>query len=183
MPTLQILRFTSLVLAVAALPLAAQRPTPSTGPVVTVGGPTFEVPDPSFATPTDHVFKAVFEVSRGASDNGLNEQLGTMARFLNMHAKAGIPAAQVQVAAVIHGTAGKDLLNDATHQERFGTPNPNRVLIEELVAAGATLVLCGQTAMGRDLPPDKLLPGVKVALSAMTALNVLQADGYRLNPW
>jgi intracellular sulfur oxidation DsrE/DsrF family protein len=51
------------------------------------------------------------------------------------------------------------------------------------VQHGAQLVLCGQTAGSRGVRRDELIPGVKVAISAMTALNVLQADGYRFNPW
>jgi intracellular sulfur oxidation DsrE/DsrF family protein len=56
-------------------------------------------------------------------------------------------------------------------------------LIRELHAVGVQIILCGQTAAARDLPRDRLLPEVDVALSAMTALLVLQERGYHVNPF
>ena len=54
---------------------------------------------------------------------------------------------------------------------------------EELTAAGVQIVLCGQTAAARGIDRGRLQPGVKVALSAMTALFVFQEQGYRINLW
>ncbi len=177
-----------------AAPLTALGAQPSTGPVIKSGGAVFDVPNPGFQAPADHEYKVVFEIARGveipaagsAAPNvqlAPNEQLNSMARFLNMHARAGVPRERVQLAAVVHGTAGKDLLDDATFRARYGTDNPSGPLIRELLDAGVRIVLCGQTSMGRDVPYDKVIPGVQLALSAMTAMSVLQAEGYRLNPW
>ena len=157
---------------------------PKTGPVIESAGPVFDVPDPTFATPIDLTYRVVFEVANGASEpDQKNQQLGTIARFLNMHAQAGVPASQVRVAAVVHGTAGKEMLSDEAYREEFGTANPNTALIRELAAAGAQIVLCGQTAAARGIDRGRLQPGVKVALSAMTALFVFQEQGYRINLW
>ncbi len=167
-------------------PLAAQ---PTTGPVIQSGGAVFDVPNPTFVTPLNIDYRVVYEINRGATDAPAgeratpNDQLNTVARFLNMHARAGVPAERVRLAAVVHGTAGKDLLDDETYRARYGTANPSATLIKELLGAGVQIILCGQTSMGRDVPRDHLIPGVQLALSAMTALSVLQADGYRLNPW
>ena len=183
----------AVLLATSALALSAQA---TTGPVIMSGGAVFDVPDPTFVTPMNADFKVVFEIVRGVTDATSpaganapaalvppNEQLGTVARFLNMHARAGVPRERVMLAAVVHGTAGKDLLDDETYRARYGTANPSAPLIKELLAAGVRIVLCGQTAAGRNVPRDRLIPGVQVALSAMTAMSVLQSDGYRLNPW
>lgn len=171
-----------LVLFLSPLVLEAQR---STGPVIKSGGAVFQVPTQTFKIPDNHVFKAVYVIHTGVPDGSKthNGQFDTVARFLNMHAQAGIPSSRVQVAAVVHGTAGKDLLNDAEYEKRFGTPNPSSVLIKELLGAGVQIILCGQTSQGRDIPADKVIPGVQIALSAMTALNVLQSEGYKINPW
>jgi intracellular sulfur oxidation DsrE/DsrF family protein len=76
------------------------------------------------------------------------------------------------------------LLTDAAFAARFGgKPNPSRKLVEELLQHGAQLVLCGQTAGARGIRREELLPGVQVAISAMTALNVLHTQGYVYNPW
>ena len=56
-------------------------------------------------------------------------------------------------------------------------------LLEELSRAGVRVVLCGQTAASRGLPRDGLARPVEVALSAMTALVLLQDEGYRLIPF
>ncbi len=178
-----------LLVAAAPLALAAQA---SAGPVITTGGAVFDVSSPTFVTPLDRDYRVVFEISRGVGDASApasaaamahNEQLNTVARFLNMHARAGVPRNRVHLAAVVHGTAGKDLLDDETYRARFGTDNPSAPLIRELLAAGVRVILCGQTSMGRNVPIDKVIPGVELALSAMTAMSVLQGDGYRLNPW
>lgn len=190
-------RLTCLSLLLFAAPVAMIGAQPATGPVITSGGAVFDVPNPTFTAPADHEYKVVFEIYRGveiaaagstgsAAPNARlapNEQLNTVARFLNMHARAGVPRDRVKLAAVVHGTAGKDLLDDATFRARYGTDNPSGPLIRELLDAGVRIVLCGQTSMGRDVPRDKLIPGVQLALSAMTAMSVLQAEGYLLNPW
>lgn len=174
-----------LICAAGALaPSIEAQVRPQPGPVIESAGPVYDVPDPTFATPTDLTYRVVFEVANGASEpDRQNQQLGTIARFLNMHAQAGVPAAQIRVAAVVHGTAGKELLLDQAYREEFGTANPNTALIRELIAAGAQIVLCGQTAAARGIDRDRLQPGVKVSLSAMTALFVLQERGYRVNLW
>jgi intracellular sulfur oxidation DsrE/DsrF family protein len=113
----------------------------------------------------------------------VNPGLNTVARFLNMHARAGVPLRQSQVAVGVHGTAGKDLLQDHAYRSRLATDNPNAELVRELAEAGVRLILCGQTAASRGLPTDSLFEPVEVALSAMTALAVLQEDGYHVNPF
>lgn len=167
-----------------AAPLGAQQTPRRMGPVIRSAGGVFEVARVDFETPVDMVYRVAFEVSEAAgSPTELNPGLNTVARFLNMHAQAGVPLRQLQVAVVVHGTAGKDLLGDDAYRSRFGLENPNAVLVRELAAAGVRLVLCGQTAASRGLPTDGLLEPVEVALSAMTALAVLQEEGYHVNPF
>ena len=155
-----------------------------TGPRIQTAGPSFAVEDPSFVVPADHVFRAVFEINQGSTDDPINMQFVTIARFLNLHARHGVPDDQVHAAAVVHGSGFMALLSDEAHAARFdGATNPSRDLIEELLANGVEIVLCGQTAGGRQITRDELIPGVQVAWSAMTALNVFQTRGYTFNPW
>lgn len=163
--------------------LDAQQRT-RTGPVIESAGAVFAVPDPDFETRLDQDYKVAFELASAASSpDRLNPALNTVARYLNMHAQAGVPRERLHAAVVVHGPAGWEMVDDVTYQERFGTANPNAQLIRELVAAGVPVVLCGQTAASRGIPTDRLVDGVEVALSAMTAFLVLQEDGYRVNPW
>lgn len=167
----------------------AQAPTipgqQMSGPVIQSTGMSIKVDDPTFALPAGHLFKAVFEINAGGGDTvKVNEQLNNVARYYNLHVRHGIPESQVRGAAVFHGSGWTALLTDAAFAARFGgKPNPSRKLTEELIQHGAQLVLCGQTAGARGIRRDELLPGVKVAISAMTAMQVLQADGYSFIPW
>lgn len=124
-------------------------------------------------------FKVAFDLSEAGPDDAINRKLESPARFLNMNAAAGVLPENMSVAIVVHGGAWKDLVTD----ERRGSPNPNAGLIAELVAAGAKIELCGQTAAMRDVSADDLLPGVTLSLSAMTAHAELQKEGYTLNPF
>lgn len=176
-----------LVLLAIAQPLHAQRADPPgmsrTGPVIESAGPSVKVEQPTFIIPEAHVFKAVFVINRGDTAV-VNEQLVTVARYLNLHARHGVSAARVQAAAIIHGSGWMALLSDSAYGARFGgRPNPSKRLVEELLANKTQLVLCGQTAGMRGVAREELLPGVTVAISAMSALNYLQAQGYQYNPW
>lgn len=153
------------------------------GPLIQSAGPTVKVDDPTFVNPDGHVFKSVFEINVGDTAT-VNQQLVTVARFLNVHVRHGIPKERLHAAAVVHGSGWMALLSDSAYGVRFaGKPNPSRALVEELLANGVQLVLCGQTAGMRGVDRKELLLGVKLGISAMTALNVFQAQGYQFNPW
>ncbi len=157
----------------------------ASGPVIKSTGMSIKVDDPTFVIPAGHQFKAVFEINAGGGDTvRVNDQLVTVARYLNLHARHGIPEAQVKAAAVFHGSGWTALLTDAAFAARFGgKPNPSRRLTEELLEHGAQLVLCGQTAGARGIRRDELLPGVKVAISAMSAMQVFQSQGFAFIAW
>ena len=52
-----------------------------------------------------------------------------------------------------------------------------------MIDQGVRVIVCGQSAAYYDVENDALLPGVEMALSAMTAHAVLQQQGYALNPF
>lgn len=160
-----------------ALPALAGPEDFVAGPLVPSFGKT--APVPGAVLPADVQFKVAFDVAAASEGEAVNRNLDSAARFLNMNALAGVPAENLKVAIVVHGPAAMDLVNEA----KRGGPNPNAALIGELVAAGVSVQLCGQTAASRDIAPDDLLPGVTLSLSAMTAHALLQQDGYTLNPF
>ena len=85
---------------------------------------------------------------------------------------------------MFHGSGWMAILSDSAYGARFGgKPNPSKRLVEELLANNTQLVLCGQTAGFRGVKREELLPGVQLAISAMTAFNVFQSQGYQFNPW
>jgi intracellular sulfur oxidation DsrE/DsrF family protein len=144
---------------------------PDYGRIATVAGA------PALAA--DSKFKVVFDVSEAAEKGKLNRQLESVARFLNMHAEAGVASANMHLAIVVHGSAAMDLVND----DKYGGENANAGLIAVLSGAGVKIGLCGQTAVYRDIGAEDLLPGVTMALSAMTLHAQWQQAGYTLNPF
>lgn len=157
---------------------------PSTGPVVPGFGPVAAPPPGSWnLDPATH-YKVSMDVDETAEFPGdLNRSFVSAARFLNMHARNGIPRENIEFALVVHGKAAKDLLTDEAHRKRYNDPNPNTPLLAELKAAGVPIYLCSQTAVFRGFDPAEFSPAVTMALSAMTAHARLQQEGYTLIPF
>ncbi len=158
--------------------LQAQR---SAGPIITLFGAVHKVENPDLVVDTSQTYKVVFDIAKSPDDPGqVNPQLNTLARFLNMHAQAGVPAENLKVACAIHNMASKDALSHAAYQKRYGMNNPNLALLEALQEAGAEIYICGQSIHSRKIDRAELATPVKVALSAMTVLITKQNQGYRL---
>lgn len=181
-----LLALTVCTLTLSAVPAGAQAPVPAPrqmGPVVPGFGGVFDVPDPALVAPEDQDLKLRFDVRVGPDAGELNMGFDTVARFLNMHARAGVPRERVKAALIIHGTAGKDTLVNEAYRKRYGRDNPNLALLDELKAAGVRIYLCGQTSVGRNLPRAEVTKAAAIAFSAMTAHLVLEREGYVLNPF
>lgn len=169
------------ILLFIQFPVWAQSLSKSPGPLVPGYGAVWDVPKPDFKTNRKMEYRVMFDIYNSPSDpEALNPGLNTLARFLNMHAKAGVPAKNLHVAAVVHNKASWDLLSHEAYKEKYGVPNPNLELLEQLKAAGAEIYQCGQSLYSRGVPREKLIPEAKVALSAMTVILYLQQEGYQL---
>ncbi|WP_222984275.1 DsrE family protein [Flagellimonas meishanensis] len=170
--------FVSLFLLISAFCHSQEK---STGPILNDFGAVWAIENPDFKTDLNGEFKVVFDVMDSPeSHSELNPWIETAARFLNMHAQAGVPLSQLKVALVVHNKASKDIANNEKYGILYGTENPNRPMIEALMQAGAEVIFCGQSSKSRGFPKEDLIPGTKMALSAMTALIQLQNEGYRL---
>ena len=65
---------------------------------------------------------------------------------------------------------------------RYGSDNPNLDLLMKLHEVGVAFYACGQSMGFSGISKSDLAPPVKVALSAMTMMTVLQSAGYALIP-
>lgn len=169
----------------AASPAVAQeaRHSASYGPVFAEYGWVADV-EADFALPADAHFRHSFDVAERTED-GRNRGIESAARFINMHARAGVPADRIEVAIVIHGQAVNDVLGAEAYTARHdGAENPSAGLVRALLDQGVRIVVCGQSVagLGVDETAD-LIPGVQTALSAMTAHALLQQQGYTVNPF
>ncbi len=182
-------RFTaSLIFAFAisacfAVQANAGEPAFHEGPVFTDFGKIASV-EVDMVIPKRAKFKVLFDASKGADVGAINRTLNSATRFINMHAEAGVPEKNMKVAIVFHGKGSFDLTNDDYYSEKYdGAKNGNTAIIKALTEQGVRVILCGQTAAYYDIDKANLLPGVEMALSAMTAHALLQQQGYTLNPF
>lgn len=184
MQAMRILLLSALLSCACAAEAGAQQPPlPQPGTIVPDFGRTFDVPDATLRPPTDRDLMIRFDVREGAEPGSVNFGFDTVARFLNLNGRAGVPRARLKAALVVHGTAGKDLLTNDEYRKRFNADNPNLKLLDELKAAGVRIYLCGQTSVGRNLPRAVVSPSAEIAISAMVAHLVLDKEGYVLNPF
>lgn len=134
--------------------------------------------------PTNTVFKIRFDVGTEANVSRINKSFDSAARFINLQTASGTPIENIQLAIVVHGRAAKDLLQQefyrAEHQDE---PNASASAVSTLQKHGVQFFLCGQSAAYHEVTKTKLLPGVKIAPSAMTIHAILDQNGYALNPF
>ncbi|MCV6613559.1 MAG: DsrE family protein [Cellvibrionaceae bacterium] len=133
--------------------------------------------------PDNSKFKVVFDLSAASTGQTVNRRIDSLARFINMHVAAGAKPEDIQLALVVHGKASYDLLIETARRNKKLGKNPNAGLLQALLDNQTDIYLCGQTAAYYDIAVGDLYPGVKMALSAMTAHALLQQQGYTLNPF
>lgn len=164
-----------LPLLLGAAPLAAQDMSAfATGPVFADFGPHAPV-EGIGAVPADTEFAIAFDVSAAAEEGKRNRGFESAARFINMHVAHGVAEENIRLAVVVHGKAVNDLL--------ARDDNASAAMVEALLDHGVRFIVCGQSAVAYGVTQDKLVPGVEMALSAMTAHALLQQAGYTVNPF
>lgn len=171
----------SLLVILTPLFLLGQNPIKSTGPIIENYGAVWEVKNPDFKTDTEMTYRVIFDIyNTSESPEKVNQQINTLARFINMHVGAGVPLDQLHVAAVFHNKASTDILSSAHYQEKHGISNPNEPLINALMDNGVKFYFCGQSSLSRGVPKENIVEGIDLALSAMTVILDHTAKGYTL---
>ncbi|MDE1467208.1 DsrE family protein [Aurantiacibacter sp. D1-12] len=155
----------------------------ATGPVFEDFGP--HAPVEGIATfPLPTAFRHSFDVVQRSPERR-NRGFESAARFINMHAANGVDRSRIDTAVVVHGGAVLDLLHDEALMAREGEegPNPSGDMVREMLDKGVRFIVCGQSAAAQGVTREDLIPGVEMALSAMTAHALLQQRGYTVNPF
>ena len=167
-----------------ASPIAAQDMSAfKTGPVFADFGPHAPV-EGMGTVPADTEFSIAFDVATPAEEGKRNRGFESAARFINMHAAAGVGPDNIRIAVVVHGKASMDLLDDAARAAKGKDgANPSAAMIRAMLDAGVRFILCGQSGVAYGIAQEDLIPGVETALSAMTAHALLQQRGYTVNPF
>lgn len=151
------------------------------GPLIDAYGPAADVPGAP-PLPDELALKVRFDIADGGEPGAVNRRFVTAARFLNMHARAGMPADAMAVALVVHGGATVEL-TEAAYAERKDAENANIDLLRTLMRHGVRVIVCGQSAAANGLTAGDFLDGVEMSLSAMTAHALLRRQDYGLNPF
>ncbi len=127
--------------------------------------------------------KICVDLTRGGDANELNPGIEKVAKYVNIYHAAGKQPAAAQIAVVLHGDATLAILNGDAYAKRFGTnDNPNLDCLHQLHEAGVEIYVCGQSLISKGAEPDEVVVFAETAVSALTAVVNLQADGYAFIP-
>ena len=126
----------------------------STGPVIEAYGPVADIPG-ALPLEADSAFRIAFDTATPAEDGDPNRTLVSAARFINMHARAGVDPENIHLAIVLHGRAVRDVAQAAE-----GEVNASAELIRILLEHNVTIFVCGQSAAYYDVTVEDLLPVV-----------------------
>lgn len=181
-PRLALIPGLALALGLAVTPAAADPANFSNGPVLNRGGGVAAVAA-DMPLPPGKEWKMAFDVP-AATAGKLNPHIDAAARYINMLVAAGVSPGKVKTAIVVHGGGLMDLLDAPNYaRETDGKANPNAALLAELMAKGVPVYVCGQSAELLGIAKSDMIPGVSIALSAMTAHEMLQNQGYAVKPF
>ena len=123
------------------------------------------------------------DLTSGGEPDKLSASIEKVARFVNIYSAAGKEAAKVQIAIVLHGEATLSVLNADAYSKTFETEgNPNLDCLHELHEAGVDIYVCGQSLIRKNGKPEDVVVFADVAVSGLTTLVNLQADGYAYIP-
>ncbi|TKB47523.1 DsrE family protein [Thalassotalea mangrovi] len=172
----------SLPFTLVSTVIQAKVPEFTTGPVIKNYGQNAPIAN-ALPNPEQQSFKIIFDISEGSQDDKLNANYNTVARYINMHARAGVATENIKVAMIVHGKATAEMVSSELYKKQHNKDDVNDELIQALLAAGVDIYVCGQSASYYQIEAKDLKPGIKMALSAMTANQLLQQQGYILNPF
>jgi intracellular sulfur oxidation DsrE/DsrF family protein len=152
------------------------------GPVFTDAGAVAAV-DSDLPVSKTMDYKIRFDIPAGEA-GARSKKLDSVARTINMLAANGVPRSKIQTAVVVHNSGVWDVVDAPAYAAHYGgAENPNAPLVRALIAKGVPIYVCGQSSAMLGVPKSALIPGVKVALSAIHAHADLNAKGYALNPF
>ena len=159
----------------------ADKPQEVTYPVIANHGGVFQLPDA--AQQPRKWTKLLVDLTGGGDADKLNTGLEKVAKYLNIYAGGGTEPADVQIAVVFHGDATLAVLHPDAYAAKFKTDgNPNLKLLQQLHESGVELYVCGQSLISKGSAPKDVAAFIETAVSALTAVVNLQADGYAYVP-
>jgi len=170
-----------IVSAVVARPLPAAEPTAGLPalqfPLIPTYGSVVALPDAGERARGGG--KVYFDTTAAAPSGKPNRGLESAARLVNLYALEGMTGPRPQIAVILHFNATTAALRDEAHEKSpAGGSNPNRELVEQLIANGVEVWVCGQSVIRGGNPLSDVMPGIRIAQSAMSFNLNRPADGW-----
>jgi intracellular sulfur oxidation DsrE/DsrF family protein len=123
--------------------------------------------------------RVVFDTTAAAPAGKPNRGLESAARLVNIYELEQMTADRPKIAVILHFNATAAALTDAAHAKTTaGGANPNRELVEQLLANGVEVWVCGQSVIRGGHALADVLPGICIAHSAMIFNLNRQTDGW-----
>jgi intracellular sulfur oxidation DsrE/DsrF family protein len=168
------------LVALTSIATAQQAPGFWTTPAIKGYGPVHAWPEATLRPDTATTYKAVFDLTKGGSDTGLNNGLSHIARAINAFAAAGVATDHLQFTVIVHGPATPVVLDAKNFQAKFNHANPNLAVIDALKQAGVRILVCGNALGDFGYTPSQVNPNIQVAWAALSTVIMLQNQGYAL---
>lgn len=150
-------------------------------PIVKGFGGIYEIPDATERPDGSLEYRILVDLTSPSEDNKqISRFVDNIARMMNLHGLAGVSKDRLKVKVIVHGGGIFALLNDENYKKRFEVDNPNLKVFEAVEAAGAEVIVCGQSLIARNLKTSDLWPGVTIAHSALTTITTYVPKGYIL---
>jgi len=125
--------------------------------------------------------KVVFDATAASAAGKPNRGLESAARLVNIYASEDMEASRPRIAVILHTHSTVAAFTDDAHSRTpAGGPNPNRQLVEALVANGVEVWVCGQSVIRGGNALTDVMPGIKIAHSAMIFNINRQDDGWSM---
>ena len=135
----------------------------TTGPVIADYGPVADV-EGAVPIAAHTRFKVVFDVSEGAEPGAVNRGIESAARFLNMHARAGVRPSNIRIAVVVRGSATRHNAEERVAAASWGALCFPRFYFYDALR-GLAAVVAWAAAHGHALP----LAAVASTIAALAA--------------
>ncbi|GEM_PF-733929 len=161
-----------------------REPKPWGNPLIKNYGRILDLENVELKPDPDREYKIVIELVHDMKKpKRLNFSANNIARLINLHAIGGVKPENLKVAVVVHAQATNSMVNQEAYQKKYDVESPYVDFYKELAEAGVDLVVCGQSLNLFGQKPENVLPGVKVATSALTAVSTYQLKGYAYFKW
>jgi len=152
-------------------------------PAIEGYGQIHPLPKAAYQPDPQATYKVVFAMTAASkTPEEVNPAVERVARAVNLYASAGVPLAHLKFVAVAYGAATSIALDDAHYKSAYGVANPNLAVIARLRKAGVDVAVCGQAVLEHKYQYEWIDSSLTLALSALTTITTLEAQGYHLMP-